>query len=1719
MDTSGIEATQALPIDDYEDEFDQLETGPVWLSFMCPFRKDLLARNIHCLKGLSREHACIEIHGDSHLIYDKGSRNRTRRNTDPAADDSDETGSESMFQTAPSDEMLDETREEPVNAESRLLGDPDEGLESDASCDILEPTQQNGNNELGSRSTMGDKTLDMVLPESGSDTEDEIDASKPPPTLHKKEEEDDDGKSDTSEEFVLEGDTDTEDNVNDQDLMAAPTLACETQAVDDTVAVGDFETQVIDRETDKQAELDETVAVTDGETQVIDEHASEEAFGTAREKCTVNFDDATQVIDDVDNEVKKGVEAEAGELETQVIAEDATQVIDVQPNIKGRKNSGDAYCVETQVFENESTQVFDNKKDTEDEMDSTQVFDNISPQNKVIKTPDINRQSGDNQATQVFDGDEHKNVSVGQENSGNLANEKFDDSDIEMFDINAAATLAHSHDESHINESVKKDQHHETDATQVLEDATVAVDDDELSSKKCPQKVQEEECTQVLDDATVAVVDSGESPVRENKVSRKMNVSDDATQVFDDATVAVEDEDESPVKKNKASQKLNVSDDATQVFDDATVAVVDEDEIPVRKSMANKNKLNISDDATQVFDDKTDEEKNDEKCKELKNTQVDTDATQVIEDATVDVSRTDPNAATQVFDEAVAVEDNYGKKKGKGKRTTKGKKVPGAAVHVAEIETDATQVLDDVNTDKKIIDQDATTQVFDEIVGGHEVVQNKSKRKGRKLAAEGEATHIDTEAATHEIEPETVPVEDLESGENDATENTESKTQPSAKRGRRGKATVENITLENTEKTNYQPKINSRSRRGRTNAEVEEAADDEKKETEEETKDVEHDHSIGRQSRSRNKKDVPATAKTSNRSTRGMKGINDEKHENEDNEDEKAKTSTEEHESEDKELEKAKTSNESTRKKRGKPAEDQEGQNEADEKEKKTANEEAATQVYASDSESEATQKFGVVDDDATQDLDEVTDISQTPPVPEVIVSPSKTPLKSALASPEKRKGSPSPKKVAFVKREEPMEMDCEIKVETSEDAKVKEEVTSHEEKPTRRGGRSKQAKANVKAEDGFGEVSAADESKTEPETFDKVVARRGKRMVKVEKDTKDLVSADLEKVETSEVDKVGARRGKSNVKIEKDTEELESADLEKVGKSIMKIEKDTDELVDTNSEKGETSQVHTVGPRRGKRGINKKKNTELKSSDMEIAETSEVPVKKSRRGGKLDETKDEEPSATNVEKRKSKIMMIEKIEDKCDEKESDNEIKVHSNDKPGSGNKQTRGRLNKAESESETANKNKVEITNRRGTRKNVSENPDAVDDGAIEEKAVITGLKRASRSKVRTDDVDKATHVDESVERKGKRATRNKTSEEDESSLSDGKQGSSGKANTSRDRATSSKGGEEKTEAEVEAHEDTEVVIEKVGRGKTNTRTKQKIVESQEDTKDNIKSQDDSEHKVTSGRKGRSVRSKQKPVENIEQSDNSENSSQDSIRGSRRTRQVKEESSDKNEVEAVGKRNGGQKRKESDSDSQKSEEEKPDKRQKTEAAATPASKRRSRNLAETPKHLHKRVSAVYTPKSTGKSVVSEVTNSPTLRKTTTEGHRAKVMFTGVVDEQGEKIVKDLGGELVGDVTMVTHLVTDQVRRTMKFLCCVARGVPIVSPEWLKASKDSGMFLDPTPFLVKDDASEKKYKFILHLSLDRARDKPMLQGIYIAVCWCKVELFNKTVYCHCIYF
>jgi len=59
-------------------------------------------------------------------------------------------------------------------------------------------------------------------------------------------------------------------------------------------------------------------------------------------------------------------------------------------------------------------------------------------------------------------------------------------------------------------------------------------------------------------------------------------------------------------------------------------------------------------------------------------------------------------------------------------------------------------------------------------------------------------------------------------------------------------------------------------------------------------------------------------------------------------------------------------------------------------------------------------------------------------------------------------------------------------------------------------------------------------------------------------------------------------------------------------------------------------------------------------------------------------------------------------------------------------------------------------------------------------------------------------------------------------------------------------------------------------------------------------------------------------------------------------------------------------------------------------------------------------------------------------------------VLFTGVVDEEGQRVLESLGGGMAQGVADMNYLVTDKVRRTVKFLCAVAKGVPIVNTLWL---------------------------------------------------------------------
>ncbi|KPP77658.1 mediator of DNA damage checkpoint protein 1-like [Scleropages formosus] len=117
-----------------------------------------------------------------------------------------------------------------------------------------------------------------------------------------------------------------------------------------------------------------------------------------------------------------------------------------------------------------------------------------------------------------------------------------------------------------------------------------------------------------------------------------------------------------------------------------------------------------------------------------------------------------------------------------------------------------------------------------------------------------------------------------------------------------------------------------------------------------------------------------------------------------------------------------------------------------------------------------------------------------------------------------------------------------------------------------------------------------------------------------------------------------------------------------------------------------------------------------------------------------------------------------------------------------------------------------------------------------------------------------------------------------------------------------------------------------------------------------------------------------------------------------------------------------------------------------------------------------------------------------------TVDQNTYKVLFTGLTDDQGETTVLRLGGSMAKGVSDMTHLVTDKVRRTVKFLCAVARGIPVVTTAWLEKCGKSAAFLSPSAFLVKDVEQEKKFNFCLEESLRVARAQPLLQGYEIHV-------------------
>ncbi|XP_071979973.1 mediator of DNA damage checkpoint protein 1 isoform X2 [Engystomops pustulosus] len=165
------------------------------------------------------------------------------------------------------------------------------------------------------------------------------------------------------------------------------------------------------------------------------------------------------------------------------------------------------------------------------------------------------------------------------------------------------------------------------------------------------------------------------------------------------------------------------------------------------------------------------------------------------------------------------------------------------------------------------------------------------------------------------------------------------------------------------------------------------------------------------------------------------------------------------------------------------------------------------------------------------------------------------------------------------------------------------------------------------------------------------------------------------------------------------------------------------------------------------------------------------------------------------------------------------------------------------------------------------------------------------------------------------------------------------------------------------------------------------------------------------------------------------------------------------------------------------------------TEKEISPPDPSPSRSTRQRPSSASSNPQEARTPRRTNRTSTAATSPYPAQ-----SGSAPKILFTGVVDTAGEETIRSLGGDIAESVFDCTHLVTDRVRRTVKFLCALARGIPIVTLDWIDKCKKSGCFLSPNGFLVHDKEQEKNFSFVLSESLQKARKRPLFEGYEIHV-------------------
>ncbi|KAJ1965238.1 regulator of Ty1 Transposition [Dipsacomyces acuminosporus] len=132
--------------------------------------------------------------------------------------------------------------------------------------------------------------------------------------------------------------------------------------------------------------------------------------------------------------------------------------------------------------------------------------------------------------------------------------------------------------------------------------------------------------------------------------------------------------------------------------------------------------------------------------------------------------------------------------------------------------------------------------------------------------------------------------------------------------------------------------------------------------------------------------------------------------------------------------------------------------------------------------------------------------------------------------------------------------------------------------------------------------------------------------------------------------------------------------------------------------------------------------------------------------------------------------------------------------------------------------------------------------------------------------------------------------------------------------------------------------------------------------------------------------------------------------------------------------------------------------------------------------------------------------------RQRTQAGVRdVRIMFTQVRPTLNEqRRIIDMGGEIVEEASVATHLVSKEIRRTAKMLIALASGrVAIVGRNWMEDSLAQHRWIPVDPSSESDEAAkyhlvdeeaEKKWSFRLSESLHRAQVRRLFEGVTVFI-------------------